>query len=204
MSPSISYNPGQRFPGAPPIACRQAPTRWNAVVDAELNLWRRITICGGLPYICPGKKYAVPPWTKMPPQGKRYMKIAAADLPPFGSGDTIVPFAKSTDVDSEGRFVAWDGYDFCAETIIFQYDGTNFQDGSGDIIFRIQIDQHFLKDFSAVTTQIGSFQLPYPINRGQSLFQSGNRIACIVNHVNNNQSPPGKVLMMVSGWGWPR
>jgi hypothetical protein len=172
------------------------PTIFNSCLDAEARMWQRINDCGGLLAICPGRKWTEPPWVRMPTQGKRFSKIGSIPLPAANATDTLV---------SSWRVPY--GYDGCIVSVVFNTDGTlGFQQGSGDLTWRLQLNQRWVRDYGNVTTYIGSLTTPYNINSGQILLQSGQLVQMFVNRsvASGGTISGGRVVMATFGWTWPR
>jgi hypothetical protein len=171
------------------------PNTFNACLDEEKQLWTWINKYGGLAAICPGHKWREAPWVKMPPQGKRFSEIKSVPLPPFNGADSVV-----------GSFVVPQGYDGVIKSVIFNYTGTGFQEGSGDISWRLQVNQHYVKDYGNVQTQIGSLTLPYPGSAGEILIQSNDLVQFITNITvaAGGNLTGGRIIASAWGWYWPR
>ena len=173
-----------------------APNMFDQCLDHEMATWRWIQAHGGLTNICPGSRYPDPPWTRMPAQGKRFSKIGSIPLPAANATDTLV---------SSWRVPY--GYDGCIVSGVFNTDGTlGFQQGSGDLTWRLQLNQRWVRDYGNVTTYIGSLTTPYNINSGQILLQSGQLVQMFVNRsvASGGTISGGRVVMATFGWTWPR
>lgn len=175
------------------------PNAFNRAIDEECELWSRINQCGGLMAICPGAKYSAPPWVRMPAQGKRFSKINSVsyttDVQPVPDTDVLVT-----------SFRVPNGYDGCIVGTVNMYTGTGFADGSGDLTWRIQINRRFVKDYGAITTTIGSLAIPYTVNAGQILLQSGQLVQYFVDvdAAGTGNLNGGRVICAMFGWYWPR
>lgn len=172
------------------------PTIFNSCLDAEQRMWQKINDCGGLLAICPGRKWTEPPWVRMPTQGKRFSAIKSIALPAANGVDTLV-----------GSFRVPYGYDGCIASVIFSTDGTiGFQQGSGDLTWRLQLNQRWIRDYGNVTTYIGSLTTPYSVNSGQIILQSGQLVQMFVNRsvTSGGTISGGRVVMACFGWNWPR
>jgi len=172
------------------------PTQFNACLDQEKALWRKINDCGGLLAICPGRKWKEPPWVKMPPQGKRYSKIGSIALPAANGTDTLIT-----------SFRVPYGFDGCIVSVVFNTDGVlNFNQGSGDLTWRLQLNERWVKDYGNVTTYIGSTVTPYNVNSGQIILQSGQLVQIFVNRsvASAGTISGGRVIGAAFGWWWPR
>ncbi len=187
--------------------CQSGWNRFNAALDHQARLWCSINEHGGLQAICPGHKYVDPPWVKMPPQGRRYAKVGslAYNAVLADGNDHLIPFTQGVGYANGGMLVP-EGHDGCIVSVVFGYTGTGFNEGSGDLTWRIQINQRWAKDYSKVTTQIGSLQTPYNINSGQILLQTGNLVQVFVNISAGaaGNLAGGTILGAIFGWTWPR
>jgi len=169
---------------------------WNGCLDSESDMWQQIQMRGGLRMICPAKRYPEPPWVKMPLQGKRFSKISSIALPAADGSDNQV-----------GSFIVPTGYDGVIQSVVFQYTGQGFNEGSGDLTWRIKKNQYYVKDYGAVTTQIASATQPYNgVTTGQILLQSDQLVQLIVNRSvgSGGNLNGGRILMMAFGWYYPR
>ncbi len=172
------------------------PTSYNGCLESELMLWQKINDCGGLLAICPGRKYTEPPWIRMPQQGKRFSKIGSIALPAANGTDTLIE-----------SFKVPYGYDGCIVSVVFSTDGTiGFQQGSGDLTWRLQLNQRWVRDYGAVTTYIGSLITPFNVNSGQIILQSGQLVQVFVNRsvASSGTISGGRVVSGIFGWFWPR
>lgn len=174
------------------------PNNFNSCLWQEEATWREINACGGLMAICPGKKFVDPPWVKMPPQGKRFFKpssLAYNGLTMPGAGDQLVV-----------SYLVPNGYDGCIVSVVQNYTGQGFQDGSGDITWRIKINQHWAKDYGNTTVSIGSLATPYNINSGQILLQANQLVQYFVSFsaAAAGNLLGGRIIVATAGWFWPR
>ena len=176
---------------------RWPPNEYNACLDDEKALWNWVGRCGGLRMVCPGSgaQYLEPPWIKMPPQGKRYSKISSIPLPGVEGTDFLVA----------SRMVPY-GYDSCIVSVVNVYTGTGFQEGSGDIRWRVKVGLRYQKDYGDIRTTIGSLVTPYNVNSGQILAQSGQVVSYFVSLGTGalGNLLGGRIICALFGWDWPR
>jgi len=98
------------------------------------------------------------------------------------------------------------GYDAIVTAFWLGYSGLGFVQGSGDIIFRIQQNQRYLKDLSNIVFLIGAPKFPCPMTEGQ-LVLSGTLLRLIVNVPNlSGQIQVGQSTVSggIQGFLWPR
>ena len=161
----------------------------------EQGLWQAIQDVGGLQAICPGQRYALPPWVKQPEQARRFSKISSIPLPAVEQVDYLVATMQVPL-----------GYDGVIPSVVNMYTGQGFNEGSGDLIWRIRLNQRYVKDYSNITTTIGSLTTPYPANTGAVRLLSGQTVnyyvmlgAGALGNLNG-----GRIVTAMLGWWWPR
>jgi hypothetical protein len=171
------------------------PNEFNSILGMEGMIWSRIQRCGGLQAICPGMKYSQPPWIKQPVQGKRFSKISSIALPAADGTDNLVV-----------SFVVPTGYDGVIISNVNEYTGTGFQEGSGDLVWRVQLNRRWVKDYGAITTTIGSLVIPYSVNNGAIRLQSGMLVRYWVNRSVGSLGnlDGGRIICGLFGWFYPR
>lgn len=172
------------------------PNVFNACLERERERWQWINDHGGLKAICPGKRYKEPPWVKMPQQGKRFQKIFDYVVPGGGVFDGL---------DHEiGSFIVPADHDGAIVTIVFNYaNGAGFEEGSGDIVWRLKQNEYYARDLGNVTTQMGSLTLLYQ-NNGCIRLQSQQKITLITNIATGANIAGGRIIGAVLGWYYPR
>jgi hypothetical protein len=174
-----------------------APNVWSACLYGETELWREIMKLGGPSvFCCPAAKSDdLPPWVSMPPEGRRYQQIYAQVLPAVEQVDFLL-----------GQFRVPDGYDAVIVSVVNLFTGGGFAEASGDIRWRIRINQRYLKDYGDIRTTIGSLTSPFALYRGgvrlktQDLVQYWAQIG--VGGL-NNLAPAGRVVGAFFGWYYP-
>jgi len=98
------------------------------------------------------------------------------------------------------------GYDGLLTGLYWAYSGNGFEQGSGDIVWRVQVQQRWVKDLSDVPYQLGSPQTPVPLTEGVILF-SGQRVRVVVEVPNLSgmiQVGASTVYASLIGFWWPR
>lgn len=98
------------------------------------------------------------------------------------------------------------GFDGLLTGVFQMYQGLNFVQGSGDIVWRIQVDQHYVKDWGASMFALGSPQEPIPMTEGMIIF-SGQTVRYIVNVPNLSgliQVGQSTIVAGLLGFFWPR
>ena len=98
------------------------------------------------------------------------------------------------------------GYDGFLTGAFWSYSGQGFVQGSGDILWRIQINQRYVKDISNIPFSMGSPQLPLALTEGQILL-CGQTVRGVVNVPNLSgliQVGASQIAFGLIGFFWPR
>jgi hypothetical protein len=113
------------------------------------------------------------PWDEdfgfLPKEGVPFNKTGGITTPQAAAGDQIVL-----------SFRVPTGYDGLLSGLWMGYSGAGFLQGSGDIIFRVQRNQVFLKDLSNCPFLLGNPKQPVSMTQG-ALLLSGQLVRLIVN-----------------------
>ena len=195
--PNYSLVPGNRSWLPRNVTQRQfPPTFFNSCLRDELKTWDRINACGGLMAICPGTKYKDPPWVKMPAQGKRFSYIPSIPLPVanYGVDQLILSYRVPL------------GYDGVINYIVLNYTGQNFADGGGDLTWRLQLNERYVKNFGNTVNQIGTLTSG-PISPNCNIIVQSNQLVQIWVNVAATAAADllgGRVLGSTWGYWWPR
>jgi hypothetical protein len=189
--------PGNRSFFPRNIQQRQAPpTFFNGCLDQELATWNHINKCGGLMAICQATKYLDPPWIKMPAQGKRYSPISSIPLPVSGYGTDVLVTQIRVPL----------GYDGVINYIVQNYTGQGFQEGSGDLTWRIQLNQRWVKNYGNTTNQIGTLSQGPQSPNSLIIVQSNQLVSYYVNVAASAAADlmGGRIVCALFGYWWPR
>ena len=172
------------------------PTFFNACLQDELRIWDRINRCGGLMAICPGTKYDSPPWVKMPPQGKRFSQIASIALPTSGYGTDQLVLSYRVPL----------GYDGVINYIVQNYTGQGFAEGGGDLTWRLQLNERWVKNLGNTTTQIGTLTQGPQSPNALIIVQSNQLVQYFLNVAASAAADllGGRIICSTWGWWWPR
>ena len=176
--------------------CSPKITRYDLCLETEARLTRQITFP---PPSIPEEYRNLLPWDDtfgaIPPQSIPFLKQKGIVTPATASGDNAVV-----------SFLVPTGYDGLLSGFYFNYSGTGFAQGSGDIIWRIQVNQYFLKDLSNFPYLFGDPVNPVPMTQGKILF-SGQTVKAIVSIPNLSgmiQIGNSTVYAGLLGFFWPR
>lgn len=205
MSQQLFHNCAE-LPSGPPgnrsllprnVTQRQYPPNFfNACLEADLALWQRINCQGGLMATCPGTKYDYPPWQKMPPQGKRFSQIGSIALPTsnYGTDQLVLSYRVPL------------GFDGVINYIVQNYTGQGFSDGGGDLTWRLQLNQRWVKNLGNTTTLIGSLNNGTISPNTTIIVQSNQLVQYFVNVAASAASDlqGGRIICSTWGYWWPR
>lgn len=201
VSSNPTPTPGQGIsPGGTPLGVQRCPrknTPYDRCLEEEGRLMRRITFPP--PCSIPEEYRDLLPWDDtfgaIPPEAKPFLRQGGIVTPTTVSGDnSVISFRVPT---------GWDGL---LSGFYFNYSGAGFTQGSGDIIWRIQCNQYFLKDLSNTPYLLGDPVNPVPMTEGKVLF-SGQLVRAIVNVPNLSgmiQIGNSTVYAGLLGFFWPR
>jgi hypothetical protein len=98
------------------------------------------------------------------------------------------------------------GYDGLITGIFHFYTGGGFIEGSGDILWRVQLTQRYLENLGNIEFSLGSPVSPLPLTQGQIVL-SGRTIRYIVNVPNLSgliQVGQSQIAAGLTGFLWPR
>jgi hypothetical protein len=193
--------PPYQRPG-PADFCLADEAQYMSMVVAQFGLNQ---IC------CPqGRKpYPQRPWIAMPSEGRRFKPIGILPIPagpPLNTVYNVVPPGQTSLLTVP---LGYDGIitDMVCELTAPGSQSTGFVEGSGDVIWRLNIQGRFARDFGNIITTLGSLVYPSPVPRGGIRVWSGNVVNFEVVFGNNAQTtlnPAATVICSVTGWVYPR
>ena len=125
---------------------------------------------------------------------------------PFRSVNAVVtPAAAAGDVLVTSERVPY-GYDGLMVAFFTTYTGQGFDQGSGDIVWRLQLNQRYLPELGSLAFAVGSAKSPCPLTQGQIVL-SGQQMRLLVNVPNlsgNIQVGGSRIIGGLIGFYWPR
>ena len=130
----------------------------------------------------------------MPTNAVEFHERASAVTPAPAAGDVLV-------LDWTVPYT----YDGIIYGICLQYSGTGFEDGSGDIIWRVRIGNAWARNMGNVTTALGEVYQFLNITDKIDI-SGGDRVQIYVNVPNlsgNIQVGASRILVGVQGWVYP-
>jgi hypothetical protein len=137
---------------------------------------------------------AAPPWEVMPPNGRPFHYQQAVACPALGTNDfAVVSFLVPT------------GWNAAIKAIANLYTSAGFVEGSGDLIWRIDVDGVYLPGFDAITTTLGSTDQARRLE-GAILAKSNELVRYTVSVAAGAGIPVGagnNIICAIDGWFYP-
>ena len=176
-----------------------SPDTANLCLERIAQVWGAVYEAGGpAPYCRVDNPMTCgeDPRKYMPAAGKRFQK----------TGSLLNPGVEGVDLQVLSFPVpdAWDGV---LITITNQWDGAGFVDGSGDLIWRLMIDNQWLKDLDDVRITLGRLENPYELEGAGYYLQSHQQVRYFVRlgpGALARLAPTGRITCACSGWFYPR
>lgn len=181
-----------------------SPNGWDNAIWREVMAWSWIRSHGGLKSCCRIPElgapiYAIPPFVEMPSNGIPQRQIFYQPLTAFETAgvfngtDTVI-----------GSWQIPKGYDGAITHFLCFFTGNNFDDGSGNIVWRLQVGQRYAKNLGNVTYTFGGLDTALLVP-GQSIHCiSGQTINLIGNIPATSTVAGGLVFAGTLGWTYPR
>lgn len=167
-------------------------------------LWQFISEHGGLRSCCRVPElgapvYNYPPWQVMPSNGQEYRELNGKPLSAFQSGGNF------TGVDTLiHEFRVQVGYDGVFNQFVCDFTGDGFEELSGNIIWRVQVDNRFVKNLGNIKMSLGSFDAPMLVPGYGFRLISGQTVSLWANVPNGSPITNGQIRAGVFGWTYPR
>jgi hypothetical protein len=180
------------------------PNGWDNAIARENALWTWIRAHGGLKSCCRIPElgapiWSIPPFIQMPSNGVVERQIFSQPLTAFQTAgsfngiDTII-----------GQWQVPKGYDGAITHFLALFTGDGFDDGSGEIIWRLKIGQRYAKNLGNVTFTYGDLNTALLVE-GQSIrLISGQTVSLIANIPSTSFVSGGRVFGGTLGWTYPR
>jgi hypothetical protein len=188
--------------GPPALQCAKEPNCYDWCTEDLIRRTRRIDF----PPLCTmPRQYRFrgrEPWadesdgsSPLPYQGVPFNVYGAILTPAAAQGDVLV-------VQAQVPL----GYDAILTSIYQIYQGSGFQQGSGDIIWRIRRNQYWLKNLGNEAYALGNPKNPVDLTEGELIY-SGQTFGYYVNAPNVSgmiQVGAGRIAVGMLGFYWPR
>jgi hypothetical protein len=177
---------------------------YDASLARESRYWEWVREHGGIKTCCRIPElgapiYSYPPWQVMPSNG---IRIGPSDAIFFQPIANLMPFT-GTDV-LLGSFRCEIGFEGAITHFICGYNGNGFDDGSGNIIWRLKIGQRFAKGLGAVTFTFGNLQTALTVPGSSYRMISGQTVQVFANVPAASPINGGSIFGGFLGWVYPR
>jgi len=176
------------------------PNDWDRDLFQEAALWRYVALHGGIKNCCRIDElgapiWSQPPWQVMPSNGLILQQMFAATTAsiPFTGTDTVI-----------GTYRIPSGFDGAINRFVAQFSGNGHIDFSGDIVWRLKINNRYAKNLGNVTNTYGSFQTAFIVPGDAIPVISGQNIQVIVNIPATSGVNGGYVQGGFFGWEYGR
>jgi hypothetical protein len=131
----------------------------------------------------------------IPPGAVPFNEPGSILTPTTASGDNVLVSARVPQ-----------GYDGLMQGVYWAYLGQFFEQGSGDIVWRVKLNQRYVENLGNVPFALGSNISPMPLTQGQILL-SGQQYQLIVKVPNLSgmiQIGAARIIGGMLGFYWPR
>lgn len=139
--------------------------------------------------------YVIPPWQNMPATGQRFQRRGSIVLPMVeGVASTVLTWRVPP---------GWDGV---ITAHAHSFTGMGFDEGSGDLTWRLRRDYSYLRDLGAITESIGASANPYEVEGAGYRIYSNQTITYVVSVAVGAAArldPTGRIVCLIAGWLYP-
>ncbi len=192
-APAVAASPGalQLRRGKPQVRCGNV---WDWCLENDKRLWAGVDWTRLLPRLPRCWRDIDNPLHRIPEEGREFHKYGAIGVPAAPSVDTQI-----------FQFRVPLGYDGILYGVLCKYVGPGFVNGSGDLIWRFQMNRRWIKSLHTVPAELGDFtgyaQLDefVRVRSGQTIRAFGwlSPLSGIV------PGPDKRVIAAVQGWFYP-
>jgi len=181
------------------------PNRYDQCLTEEVEFWRAVVRAGGIGCVARGEKGRVydpsrPPWIFMPQQSIRFQKVG--QLPIAG----LLPAVDYLVL----QFQIAANYDAVINSLINVFaphpGGAGLVEGSGDIIWRLQINSVWVKDYGQLITSLGDLGNPHVMTGGGIRLKANFLVRYWVQVSAAGLGvldPLGRIICVAMGWNYP-
>ena len=182
------------------------PNGWDTTLRRESLAWGWIRAHGGIKSCCRvpdlgAPVYNNPPWLVQPSQGEKFEEMFAKPLTAFQDG-----MGNFTGADIVlGQFVVPNGYDGALNRVVAQFNGSGFQDFSGDIVWRVLINNRYARNLGNIKNTFGDFATAFSVPGSDNIrLVSQQTVTLIANIPALSPVTGGPVMAGAFGWFYPR
>jgi hypothetical protein len=144
------------------------------------------------------------PWVHMPQNGRAFNRVGSVEAPPYGDANTVVVTGAVYTVPV--------GYVGVLTGLFWQYVGTGFVNGSGNVIVTIDVNTplntggvtaYNLPDYSNMRVALGLPAYPWSVSGGWMLDDGDTVRVKAYTVATVGVGAPNYVLAGLQGWIWP-
>ena len=143
------------------------------------------------------KPNELPAYIQPPKNSVRWQPRGSLVIPVIPAGVDQLVFSQTIPLGYDGILIA----------LTNGWNGTGFIEASGDITWRLKIDQRFIPFFDTITTTLGTLTVPYDVVgqgiallSGQTVNYYANFSAASIARLNAG----GQTICACTGYIWPR
>lgn len=166
------------------------------ILASDTVAMRELLDCGLWPYYGSTKL----PWVTMPSAGRRIREIGSFPVSSASfTGDSHAVLVFQVPV----------GYDGVIDTIVCNIQPTassNFVEGSGMLVWRLDANGRYLRDVGNIQFSLGSLSAPVPTTNSGLRIYSGNIVtfSVVFNASGSGINPAAVIVCAAFGWVYPR
>lgn len=181
------------------------PNAFDRVLAKRTALWGWIASHGGIKSCCRIPElgspiWDKPPWIVMPSQGEPFQEMFSQPIVnvsgggPFDGSDTVL-----------GQFVVPNGYDGALNRFVCQFTGDGFADFTGNIAWRVLINQRYARNLGNVQNTYGDFRAAFLVPGTDNIrLVSQQTVTLIASIPLGSPVSGGFVTAGAFGWFYPR
>lgn len=183
---------GEGFPN-----CIRIANTADRCLRGDTGMWSTIQKLGGIHRVSISEmiRYDREPWLLMPQLGRRFHRRGSVVLPLDDGLDNLVL-----------EWVVPVGYDGVINQLVSMFTGVGFIEGSGDIRWRLRLNEWWVRDYANVVTSLGDVQQPFTLAGGGIRVKANQRVRMYVNIAVGAGAwldPLGRIVVSTAGWFYP-
>lgn len=182
------------------------PNVWDQCLIQETDFWRAVIRAGGIGCVAKGERGRVydpsrPPWIFMPPQSIRFQKVAMLTMAQIllpGVDYLVLQFQVPANYDAVIKSLT--------NIFVPTPGGMGLVEGSGDMIWRLQINSVWPKDYGNLITSQGDLANPHVLTGGGIRLKANSIVRYWVQVSPAGVGvldPLGRVICICMGWNYP-
>jgi hypothetical protein len=180
------------------------PNRWDYSLVRKARAFAWIAAHGGLKSCCRipdlgAPIWSQPPWQVMPSNGLEYRQMFSQPLSAFQVAGAFTGLPVVI-----GQWRVEIGYDGVLNQFVCGFTGDGFEDFSGDITWRVQVNNRNAKNLGAVVNTFGSFSDAFLVPGYGIRLVSGQTVTLYATVAVGAGISDGNITAGTFGWTYPR